>query len=120
MNPPTETLTFDLTGLCEKVAQRLERQQFKHPVAAAAALAARGLSGLSQTEFAHERGLLTSEVTEAESGEIAFGELPAPIGDLLEAHPGIDLLALADLDCHGNAVPEGWKDKADEREEKDR
>jgi hypothetical protein len=119
MNPPTETLPFDLTGLCEKVAQRLERQQFRHPVAAAAALAARGLSGLSQADFAYESGLLASEVTQAETGETAFGELPAPIGDVLEAHPGIDLLALADLDCHGNAVHQGWKDK-EEGKEKDR
>ena len=114
MSQTTETFTFDLTGLCEKVAERLARQGLEHPVAAAAALTARGLSGLNQPDFAHQVGLTTAEVIAAETGETSFGDLPPPIGDILEAHPDIDLLALADLDCHGWAVHDRWKETEEE------
>ncbi len=106
MTDTTEAFTFDLTGLCEKVAERLRQHGSTHPVAAAAALAARGLSGLDQPRFAHLTGLPASTIASAEAGEIPFGDLPAALGDLLEAHSGIDLLALADLDCHTNPVRE--------------
>ena len=114
MNPATETFTFDLTGLCEKVAERLRREGFEHSVAAAAALAARGLSGLGPADFAHSIGLATSEVIAAEMGQVSFGDLPAPLGDILEAHPGVDLLALADLECHIGSVHEWWKETEEE------
>ena len=115
MNPTTETFTFDLTGLCEKVAERLRQQGSEHPVAAAAALAARGLSGLDPDDFADQVGLPAADIVSAESGQTPFGDLPAPIGARLEAHPGIDLLALADLDCHSGAVHDMWKETEEEQ-----
>ena len=89
----------DLTRVCERLARHLDRSGATHPVAAAVALAARGHRGRDTDEFAGVLGLPVDTIRRAESGDIAWEELPDIIGDLLEAMPNIDLLALADLDA---------------------
>lgn len=90
----------DLTRVCERLAQHLDRSGATHPVAAAVALAARGHHGLDVDDFARGLGLSADAVGRAEAGGIAWEDLPDIIGDLLESIPSIDLLALADLDTH--------------------
>jgi hypothetical protein len=88
----------DLTRVCERLAQHLDRSGASHPVAAAVSLAARGHHGLDLAEFASELGLPPDALRRAEAGVSAWEELPDNIGELLEAKSSIDLLALADLE----------------------
>lgn len=101
------TAASDLTRLVERLAARLRADGVRHPVAAALALACRGRTGLDIAPFAASVGLDPDVVAACEAGEVAFGELPAA---LVAEHDDLDLLALADLDCSGEAPP-----KANER-----
>ncbi len=49
--------------------------------------------------------LPTDTVRLAEAGAVAWEDLPDIIGDLLEAIPSVDLLALADLDSAYRDLP---------------
>lgn len=86
----------DLTRLCERVAADLRAAGVAHPVAAAVALAARGVAGVERERWAARLGLELVEVVAAETGEVPFGELDPAIG--AAAHEaGLDLVVLADL-----------------------
>lgn len=94
--PATPPPMPDLTRLCERVAADLRREGVAHPVAAAVALAARGVAGLERDAWAARLGLDVEVVAACEEGRVAFGDLPAPIG--AAAHDaGVDLVVLAAL-----------------------
>lgn len=89
----------DLTRVCERLASRFACEGAEHPVAASVVLAARGHSGLDASEFAERHRLKLDALRRAEAGEVPWEDLPDIIGELLEAVPAIDLLALADLEA---------------------
>ncbi|MDG2908034.1 MAG: hypothetical protein P6D49_07005 [Acidimicrobiales bacterium] len=95
----------DLTLLCLRLAEGFRPEGYQHPVAAAVAVAARGITGLGQTEFAERFGRSEVDVEAAETGAVAFVELPAEVGDILEASQRFDLLQLADLDRAFRRLP---------------
>ena len=97
----------DLTLLCLRLAEGFRLEGYEHPVAAAVAVAARGISGLGQTEFAERFGRSEVDVEATETGAVAFVELPAEVGNILEASQRFDLLQLADLDRAFRRTPAG-------------
>ena len=88
----------DLTLLCLRLAEGFRPDEYEHPVAAAVAVAARGITGLGQMKFAERFGRSEADVDAAETGAVAFIDLSAEVGDLLEASQRFDLLQLAALD----------------------
>ncbi len=96
---PSPLWPSDLTRVCERLAGRFAGEGAAHPVAASVVLAARGHSGLDNTEFAELHQLDLDRIRRAEAGEVPWEDLPDIIGELLEAMPAIDLLALADLEA---------------------
>jgi hypothetical protein len=86
----------DCTRLVERLAAQFATGATWHPVAAAVAIACRGNASLDLVPFARTVGLDVPTVAACEAGEVAFGDLPAP---LVASHEGLDLLALADLDA---------------------
>ena len=86
----------DTTRLVERLAAQFATSAMHHPVAAAVAIACRGNASLDVREFAIAVGVDVPTVAECEAGNVAFGDLPAP---LVAGHEGLDLLALADLDA---------------------
>ncbi|MCB0995452.1 MAG: hypothetical protein KDB21_10195 [Acidimicrobiales bacterium] len=93
-----ETAGVDATRLCERLALRFAAQGLAHPVAAAAAAAARGAHGLTIDNYAERLGLDPHLLRRIEAGELAWAHLPTVLGADLSTHAGVDLLALADLD----------------------
>lgn len=93
--PPT---AMDMTGLVVGLADRYRADGRPHPVAAATAVSARGLTGLDRTAFAARFGLTVAEVDACESGRVAFGDLPPGVGAVVEESGRVDLLHLAGLD----------------------
>jgi hypothetical protein len=81
----------DLTGLCQRIAQRLADDGARHPSAAAVTLAVRGAEGVDRHTFAHGLGLDPDLLRSAERGELSFAELPEPIRTRARAEPRIDL-----------------------------
>ena len=69
---PTACWPSDLTRVCERLAQHLDRSGATHPVAAAVTLAARGHQGLDVAEFADVLGLPVDAIRRAEAGNIAW------------------------------------------------
>lgn len=99
-SPPSPELPpwpSDLTRVCERLADQLARRGAAHPVAAAVALCARGQVALDQQQFAHRFDMPLDIVVAAETGDIAWENLPNIVGELLQLAPATDLLALADL-----------------------
>jgi hypothetical protein len=88
----------DLTFLCLMMAEDFLVREYRHPVAAALALAARGVTGLERPAFAERFDRTEDEVAATEGGSVAFTDLPVEVGDLLESSQKYDLLQLADLD----------------------
>ena len=88
----------DITALCERVASRKARAGARHPVAAAVAYCARAHTGLATDAFAAQVGLTTTDVEALEDGEVAWADVPDTISALV-AIPGVNFLALADLDA---------------------
>ena len=68
------------SALFEQLAERLRQRGYEHPEAAAAALAARGDSGLDRAAFAASTGLTTSEIEKAESGMMDLADLRQHLG----------------------------------------
>lgn len=62
--------------LLEQLTERLRRQGFPHPAAAAAALAARGEARLDPDSFARRSGVDVDLVLRAEAGLVSVDELP--------------------------------------------
>ena len=90
------TADVDTTRLVERLAAQFATGSVHHPVAAAVAIACRGNASMGLVEFAASVGLDVPTVASCEAGDVAFGDLPAP---LVAGHEGLDLLALADLDA---------------------
>lgn len=89
---------IDPTVVIERMARRLRAHGAQHPVAGAVSVAARGHARMAPEVYAAAIGLSREAVESAESGEIAFGELPSVVGSQAGAL-GVDLLALADLEA---------------------
>jgi hypothetical protein len=90
------TVDVDCTRLVERLAAQFARGPMRHPVAAAVAIACRGNAAVGLRDFALAVDVDVPTVAACEAGDVAFGDLPAP---LVSAHEGLDLLALADLDA---------------------
>jgi hypothetical protein len=88
---PSSAWSTDTTLLCERLAQRLRRQGYLHPLAAAVVLAVRGQHGLSTDQFARHLGLPPSAVADAEAGQVAFDALAAPVLAAAVFVPRLDL-----------------------------
>lgn len=88
----------DLTLLCLRLAEELHSDGAEHPVAAALAVAARGVSGLEPAAFARHLGWDEATVRATESGLVGFADLPPEVGDLLASTGRIDFLQVADLE----------------------
>ena len=88
---------IDPTIVIERMAGGLRSAGAHHPVAGAVALAARGHVRLEQREFAGTVGCSVEHIRSTEIGDVAFGDLPAHVGDAAVVL-GVDLLALADLE----------------------
>ncbi len=102
-------IRVDPTVATERIAHRLRFEGAANPVAAAVAVAARGSTRLRAAEFSELAGLSVQEVERAERGVVAFGALPARIGQLAQA-AGLDLLSLADLERRWRADTVGNED----------
>lgn len=104
---------YDLTRLCLLLAERYRAADMPHPVAAAAAVTARGLTGLDPAAFSRRHSLHPSEVVAGEAGEVAFGDLSASLGTILEASGQVCLLQLADQDLGYRTGREDDRDRVD-------
>ncbi len=117
-SPPSPELPpwpSDLTRVCERLADQLDRRGAAHPVAAAVALCARGQVALDQQQFAHRFDMPLDTVVAAEAGDVAWENLADIIGELLQLAPATDLLALADLDAQlSREAAESVTDRANE------
>ena len=89
----------DITALCERIANRKARDGARHPVAAALAYCARAHSRMSPTAFAGTVGLHQADVEALEAGDVAWEDIPDRVSEIA-ARPGLDFLALADLNDH--------------------
>ena len=87
----------EVTRLCLRLAERFRAADVSHPVAAAASVTARGLTGLDPTAFSRRHSLEPSDIAAGEAGEVAFGDLPGAVGTILEGSGKVCLLQLADL-----------------------
>lgn len=94
-----------LMGLLERVAVRLAHEGAAHPVAGAAALAARGHAGMDQAAFARAHELAVETVDAAERGDLPLNELPETLLSIVVDHPGLDLVAIERLDARMRALP---------------
>ena len=59
----------DLTLLCLRLAEGFRLDEYEHPVAAAVAVAARGITGLGQMKFAERFGSSEADVTRVCDGQ---------------------------------------------------
>ena len=80
-----------MTLLCERLSRRLAAEGARHPTAAAVALAVRGLQGADPATFANELGISPDQLARAESGNVAFDQLPPAILQRANAEPQLDL-----------------------------
>ena len=88
------TWVTDLTGLCERLAQRLAEAGAEHPSAGAVALAVRGTEGVDRPTFADWLGISHDELDRAEHGDVPFQQLPEPIRLRAQQEARLDLLRL--------------------------
>lgn len=88
----------DITALCERVAARKARVGATHPVAAALAYCARAHTRMSVASFAGSLGLHDTDIEALEAGDVAWKDVPDRVTEIA-SRPGIDLLALADLNA---------------------
>jgi hypothetical protein len=95
---------IDPTVVIERMAGRLRADGAQHPVAAALAIAARGHARLAPEEYAASVDLPIGLVDSAETGDVAFSDLPSTVGEQAGAM-GIDLLALVDLEATWRTDP---------------
>ena len=89
-------LRRDATAVVERMAVQARSIGVDHPVAAALARATRVGQLCGVEEFARRNEMTTAQVTAAESGVVAWGDLPWGY-DTPAAAMGLDLLSLADL-----------------------
>lgn len=80
-----------MTLLCERLSRRLAADGARHPTAAALTLAVRGLRGVDPAAFADELGISRDQLAEAESGDVAFDQLPPAILRRAIAEPRLDV-----------------------------
>ena len=91
------TLRRDATAVVERMAVQARAAGFRHPVAAAVALAARVSELADPATFAERHGIGAAQLAAAEAGTVRFGALPAAYDPVVVAL-GLDLLSLADLE----------------------
>jgi len=103
----------EVTRLCLRMAERFRAADVSHPVAAAASVTARGLTGLGPAAFSRRHSLDRSDVAAGEAGEVAFGDLSVAIGTILEDSGKVCLLQLADLDLGYRTDRAGERDRVD-------
>jgi len=103
----------EVTRLCLRLAERFRAADVSHPVAAAASVTARGLTGLDPAAFSRRHSLEPSDIAAGEAGEVAFGDLPGAVGTILEGSGKVCLLQLADLDLGYRTDREGERDRVD-------
>jgi hypothetical protein len=96
--PSAVTRPVDMTGMVVRLADRYRSEGHGHPIAAATAVTARGLTGLDRPAFAERFGLTEAQVVDCESGRVAFDDLPAEVDALIERSGRVDLLHLTDLE----------------------
>jgi len=108
---PADRLERDMTGLVVLLARRYRAEGMEHSVAAATAVAARGVAGLDRRSFARRFDLTDADLDACEAGRVPFGDLPATLGALVMGSRRVDLLQLADCDLTGLGVDSGATDR---------
>ena len=88
----------DYTHTCQRLFDRYLAEGRTHPAAAVVATTARGEARCTVPDFAERYGLEVAEVEACEAGEVPFGDLPAVMGDIVEASNKVSMLWLAGLD----------------------
>ncbi|KAA0234305.1 MAG: hypothetical protein JJLCMIEE_02501 [Acidimicrobiales bacterium] len=81
----------DLTLLCERLAQRLQRAGLTHPLEAAVALTVRGARQADLQDQARALGLSSAHLAGIEAGHLAFPDLPPPLLAAARDTAGLDL-----------------------------
>lgn len=87
----------DLTLLCERLAQRLNRAGFAHPLEAAVALTVRGSRETGLDEQARRLGLSSAHLASIEAGRLPFPDLPPRLLAAARDTGGLDLDRLMSL-----------------------
>ena len=96
---------IDLTGLCERLAQRNAEAGIANPVAAAVSTTARGTQSMTVDEFADAHGYTSGFIRSCEQGDLPFSELPDAVSHLLQNDDRFCLLSLADLEANSCSEP---------------
>ncbi len=91
-------MPMEMTHAVLGLATRYREAGLVHPVAAATAVAARGVIGTDRAAFAEQHGLDEELVEDCEAGRVPFAALPDAVGALVEGSGYVCLLQLADLD----------------------
>jgi len=87
----------DLTLLCERLAERLHRSGFAHPLEAAVALTVRGSREASLDDQARRLGLSSPHLASIEAGHLPFPDLPPRLLAAARDTGGLDLDRLMSL-----------------------
>ena len=77
--PGRRDWSADLAGFRDRLGPRLAAKGYRHPDAAAAALAARGSRGVDRRSFADQLGLPEHTIEAAESGELPEHRFPVAL-----------------------------------------
>lgn len=108
---PVDPPERDMTGLVVLLARRYRAEGMEHAMAAATAVAARGVTGLDRQSFARRFHLADADLNACEEGHVPFDGLPAALGALVSGCAGVDLLHLADFDSKDPGVDSGVTDR---------
>jgi hypothetical protein len=87
----------NVTTLTERIAIRLAGEGAEHPVAAAVAIAVRGMLRAEPADYAVQLDLPLADVRALEAGTVALSALPASLWRLVHDH-GLEPVMLVDLD----------------------
>jgi hypothetical protein len=85
----------DVTRFCFRLAERLAADHYRHPRAAAVALAVRGRRGVTAEVMARELGLPLDLLVAVEAGRVALADLPPELVAAAKTTDGLELGRLA-------------------------
>lgn len=92
-----ERYRTDVTSLTERIAIRMAGEGAEHAVAAAVAIAVRGMSRLEPREYADTLGIAPADLRALEAGTVPLADLPASLWRLIHEHD-LEPVMLVDLD----------------------
>ena len=87
----------NVTTLTERIAIRLAADGAEHPVAAAVAIALRGIGRQERNQFADSLAIAPADLHALEAGTVPLAALPKALWALVHEHD-LDPVQLVDLD----------------------